>query len=220
MGENTRCISNRCICSAPAYIPGPKDGCISQYNNVTFGNTCYDSVECFYNMQCDVNKCSCGYGRQSSDGGYKCATTELGDSCTYAEDCGTPNAICQDKKCTCGPDGKVGTFSTPEGQTMATCTPKDSTPLNEGEPCNPNDYNRVCGPSHICGPCGVNDFRCLRESLYSYCHQVSIINCIFLQQTAKSAYQPSYVIASAPPALSPATSFVVVGITAALLALL
>ena len=171
--ENSICSNHGfCKCNVPDFVNGPVGGCISRKNKAKYGHSCGDSNDCFYNMQCVENRCQCPLGMGSIERGFKCKTNRPGDFCSYNSDCiSTPNAICQNGKCTCsGNNARTSTFIKPNGEFITTCINSETPLLDEGDTCQPyiNQVSvpaRVCGPMLICSPCDINDYRCLRKSL-------------------------------------------------------
>jgi len=144
------------VCST-GYKTGLKgNDCVSTLKTERYNGKCYDSVQCYYNMVCLNNQCTC-YTGYKVIGDYQCQERAVGDTCSNDDDCSrTPNTGCANGVCTCSAGYKQIQYMTSSSKTVFACIPAGEAQVKEGGACNTTvgaSGTSLCAKPYICTSC-------------------------------------------------------------------
>jgi len=145
---NSQCTSGTCQCMQ-GYKQGPMGDCVTVLMTNRYNGVCYDSVQCYYNMVCIDNKCTCASGYRLV-GDYACTPRNPGDVCSTNDDClMASGTTCSNGVCACS-SGTSTKYYTSGTQSATACT--SSAGAAEGASCNVTS-GTVCKAPLVCTSC-------------------------------------------------------------------
>jgi len=170
-GENSECSGGMCQCSQGYKVGLRGTDCVSTLKTERYNGKCYDSVQCYYNMVCLNNQCTC-YTGYKVVGDYECVERAVGDSCSSDDDCTrTPNTGCVSGQCQCLQGYRRVSYMTSAMKRVAACTLASDTQQAEGQSCNNTigqSGSQLCHEPSVCTACTGNSMICGRlQAVYA-----------------------------------------------------
>ena len=192
--RNAECSNGYCRCKFPRTRPGPNQAeCVSEQQVARHGEYCYESNECFYNLECINSTCTCS-SDQTVEAGISCKPSKtsryfpllvfdiflvcrcfffierLGSPCSTDRDCGADkNSKCIENICKCDSGYQKFTYYSAPYTAEAICLQQNQIPmLRIGNNCSMNPADgRLCPEPYYCSRCNSNTSICTNFPLTS-----------------------------------------------------
>jgi len=171
VADNAECSDGTCSCSQ-GYKTGLRGtDCVSTLKTERYNGKCYDSVQCYYNMVCLNNQCTCYTGFKVV-GDYECVERTVSDACASDDDCSrTANTGCLNGQCMCLAGYKKVSYMTSATKRSNACVSSTDSQQKEGASCNYTvgaSGSTLCSEPYVCTACDSSTMQCGRiQPLYS-----------------------------------------------------